>query len=181
VFPNIPLYVGAELTTAAEENPNAVVYPSCPSWGWSETFPSLVPRPMSKQQEAVCEEEVTESNSNLAVDFDGRIEADSKNRFGVDRVSTFNRVKKPCPHDTHYYGPCGTIPAGTNMGTEFGWPSADLISVLDKVSTSDDVGRRCDRKDAARLHAYIATATLLAFVLFFLFLFYFGLFFVESH
>ena len=103
VFPNIPLYVGAELSTVVKENPNAVVYPSCPSWGWSQTEPELIPRPVDKK-----------SNEAMCTEADGTV--------------------KPCPHDTHYYGPCGTIPKGTNMGTEFGWPSADLIHVLDKVT-----------------------------------------------
>ena len=39
-----------------------------------------------------------------------------------------------CPHDNHYYGTCGTIPRGTNFGSEFGWPSADMLSVIDEVT-----------------------------------------------
>ena len=31
-------------------------------------------------------------------------------------------------------GPCGTIPEGTNFGSEFGWPSADIMTVSDTVT-----------------------------------------------
>ena len=55
-----------------------------------------------------------------------------------------------CPHDNHYYGPCGTIPANAkpdgsrgqaadrgraaDFGSEFGWPSADIMTVSEKVT-----------------------------------------------
>jgi hypothetical protein len=112
VFGNIPLYVDTELATVVVTNPNAVVYPSCPAYGWSTVTPALVPRPQPTKNKKT-----------------GRMSTGAC-REG-DSVTD-------CPHDTHYYGPCGTIPNGTNMGTEFGWPSADLFNVLAKVTPAGE-------------------------------------------
>jgi hypothetical protein len=35
---------------------------------------------------------------------------------------------------SHYYGPCGTIPQDSMFGSEFGWPSADIMSVQETVT-----------------------------------------------
>lgn len=53
-----------------------------------------------------------------------------------------------CPHDNHYYGPCGTIPANlkdqtasgiaANFGSEFGWPSADIYTVSATITPEGD-------------------------------------------
>lgn len=53
-----------------------------------------------------------------------------------------------CPHDTHYYGPCGTIPAATrsggdrsratSFGSEFGWPSADIFTVSQTITPAGE-------------------------------------------
>lgn len=98
VFGDVHLYVDVQLATMQRENPNVVVYPSCPAYGWASLSP-LVPRP---DGQPACQE-----------------------GHGADQL---------CPHDSHYYGPCGTIPDGTNFGSEFGWPSADLGPILDRVT-----------------------------------------------
>jgi hypothetical protein len=39
-----------------------------------------------------------------------------------------------CPHDDHYYGPCGTIPEGAQFGSEFGWPSPDIYTITAAIT-----------------------------------------------
>jgi len=102
VFGDVHLYVDVQLATMQRENPNVIVYPSCPSYGWASLSP-LVPRPLAT---LVCHE-------------------GGGGGGGVDAV---------CPHDSHYYGPCGTIPIGANFGSEFGWPSGDIFAVMAAIT-----------------------------------------------
>ena len=107
VFGNVPLYVDTQLVSMAAANPNVVIYPSCPSNGWETLEPHPVPRP------------------NEAHSPKGRRPLAQCEEDGVQVV---------CPHDDHYYGPCGTIPDGAQFGSEFGWPSADIFTVTQAIT-----------------------------------------------
>lgn len=114
-FANIPLFIGTQLATMQRENTNVALLPSCPSDGWATLHP-LTPRNGYQWTPGVC------------ATADG----------GADT----------CPHDNHYYGPCGTIPANTktggdrgraaNFGSEFGWPSADIMSVTKTITPAGE-------------------------------------------
>eukprot|EP00040_Diaphanoeca_grandis_P009532 m.49153 g.49153 ORF g.49153 m.49153 type:complete len:1286 (-) comp20958_c0_seq1:61-3918(-) len=46
---------------------------------------------------------------------------------------------KTAPHDSHYYGACGTIPDDANFGSEFGWPSAPVLASYMAVAPPDEL------------------------------------------
>ena len=81
-FANLPLFVETQLGTVQKENTNARLLPSCPSDGWA-TLQPLTPRH--------ADAHAYQWNPGQCKTADG----------GLDT----------CPHDNHYYGPCGTIPA----------------------------------------------------------------------
>ena len=85
VFGNVPLYVGAQLAVVHKVDPTVVVYPSCPSNGWSSLSP-LVPRPNEKKEADYVKDQRVRDRPVAAC------------KHMPDGV---------CPHDDHYYGKFG--------------------------------------------------------------------------